>query len=329
MQYLNTFKSALAGGLKRVASYLQLAISEFLDDNGSHLSASMSYYLLFSFIPLLMAFLAILPSALGLEANVKEWFLRNFLDTPQTRDAINLIFDNVKRVQASNTVLAVLGLLWGGSAIFNVIRKTLNIIWGITIPRPFFRERLMEAIMVAVVGALMLVSLWLTIGINFISNYSELTGFADTINQGILGYLFPGTIMFLIFMFLYRFAPYVKLRWKDVWIEALIVAVVFEAIKNLFIFYVGNFETDNFLGSTLGAVFATLLWAYISSVVFLFGAEVASLRFRGVTIWGRGPIEAQEGPVPTFIQELKDQKKNAMENQDQELLDHTDADKSQ
>ncbi len=55
MRYVHSFVQAIAGGLKRVFRYCMLAVGEFLDDNGSHLSASIAYYLLFSILPVLLA----------------------------------------------------------------------------------------------------------------------------------------------------------------------------------------------------------------------------------------------------------------------------------
>ncbi|MFC1978521.1 YihY/virulence factor BrkB family protein [Chloroflexota bacterium] len=305
MRYIHSFVQALAGGSKRVFRYLQLAIGEFLDDNGSHLSAAMSYYILLSLVPVLLALMSILgfllPSYPGIGDTVREWFY-NFLPLERTREVIDLAVEKIVDIRQISGVLAIIAMLWSGTAIFNVIRKTLNIIWGITIPRPFFRERLMEVVMVAVVGSVMLASFWLTFAISLVGDLTSLQGFARTISEGVLGYFLPSFIMFLVFVFLYRFTPYVKLRWKDVWIEALIAAVVFEVLKNLFVWYLQRFQVDNFLGSTLGAIFATLVWAYVSSVAFLFCAEMSSLRYRGVTLWGRGKVETTEGPIPSFLE---------------------------
>jgi len=305
MRYVHSFVQAFAGGTKRVFRYFVLAIGEFLDDNGSHLSAAMSYYILLSIVPVLLALMSILgfliPSYPGIGDAVKDWFY-NFIPAQETRLFIDEALKNIRDVRTTSGIIAVIALLWSGTAIFNVIRKTLNIIWGITIPRPFFRERLMEVIMVSVVGSVMLASFWLTFGLSLIGDLGDLQGFAKTMSEGFLGYLLPGLIMFLVFIFLYRFTPYVKLRWKDVWIEALIVAVVFEVFKNVFVWYLQQFDVTSFLGSTLGAVFAALVWAYVSSVAFLFCAEMASLRYRGVTVWGRGKVETTEGPLPSFLE---------------------------
>jgi len=308
MKYVRSFAKALAGGAKRFFSYLQLAIGEFLDDNGAHLSASISYYLLFSIFPLLFAAVAIIVTALGDNAadDITNW-LQGFV--PATyfdpiKESVKGAVEYLRSVRSIYGVLALIGLLWAGTSIFNVIRKTLNIIWGITIPRPFFRERLMEVIMVAVVGVIMLSSFLLSVSLDIIQGYVQIPGFAGVITSGVLGSIVSGGVMFLVFIFLYRFTPYVKLRWKDVWFEAVLAAVSFEIIKYIFIryFFSNVVSYGAVYGLTVGLVIIALLWAHVSSIAFLFCAEMSSLRYRGVTLWGRGKVETTEGPLPSFLE---------------------------
>jgi len=308
MRYVHSFGQALAGGSKRVFSYFQLAIGEFLDDNGAHLSASISYYLLFSIFPLLLAAVAIIITILQDTAaqDITGW-LQQFVPEEyfgSVERGVEIAVDYLIAVRNIYTIIALIGLLWAGTSVFNVIRKTLNIIWGITIPRPFFRERLMEVIMVAVVGAIMLISFLLSVGLDIVQGYVNIPGFAGAITSGVWGSLVSGGVMFLIFIFLYRFTPYVKLRWRDVWFEALLGAVAFEVIKYIFISFIFSrtAAVGTIYGSSISIVIAALLWAYVSSIAFLFCGEMASLRYRGVKVWGRGKVETTEGPLPSFLE---------------------------
>lgn len=285
----------------RFAKYVQLAVSEFLDDNGSHLSASISYYLLFSIFPLLLAVISIVGFVAGSsqEATLRvEQWITDFLPAA----AGDLITDNVGSaisIRGLTGTFALLGLLWGGTSIFNVIRKTLNIIWGITIPRPFLHERLIEIIMMAGVGSLFISSLWLSTVLQFIGKLAPEAPWTAAFRGLLMGRVLPGFIMFLVFLFLYRFTPYVRLRWRDVWIEALLAAVAFEVVKWVFVEFLAVMVRGTIVfSSTIAIIIFFLLFVYVSSVVFLFCAEMASLRFRGVKFWGRDPVVAAEGPLP-------------------------------
>lgn len=273
--------------MMRFVSYIRLAVNEFLDDNGAHLSAAISYYVLFSLFPLLLAAVSIMGFVLpAMEDQVIEWF-SIFLPEVST----DLVISNIgtlEQFRGTTLVIALIGLLWAGTSMFNVTRKTLNIIWGITIPRPFFHERFMELVMMAGVGSLMLISFGLTIAIGFVSRFLPSAPWMQWVNTYSLGVVLPAVIIFLIFIFLYRFTPYVKLRWKDVWIEALLAAIAVEIVKHGFVWYISSrFNPYDIVYGTIGVVVALLIWVFISAIIFLFCAEMASLRHRGVTILGR------------------------------------------
>jgi membrane protein len=298
MRYIHSFVKSIAGGVKRFFRYTLLAISEFLDDNASHLSASIAYYLLFSVLPVLLAItslLAYISNAEGLPASVVTFFSE--IVPPAYADNVIRVLNDAEIPRSTTGIIGLVGMLWAGTSVFNVIRKTLNIIWGITIPRPFFKERFIEVIMVSVVGAIFLASFYLSIALKLVSVQQEVANF-------FYSELLPGIIILVIFLFLYRFTPYVKLRWRDVWIESLLAAVAFGITKWIFIEVVFERGEDSALSvwGVGAALLLMLLWTYVSAIIFLFGAEMSSLRYRGVTIWGRGKLETTEGPLPSFLE---------------------------
>jgi len=299
MIYVRSLFKALLGGTKRFARYAWLAVSEFLDDNASHLSASIAYYILFSILPVLLAISAILAyitRAQGLPDSVIT-FLSSIVPPYYAQEVIRVL-NEVQISRSTVGIIGLIGMIWAGTSVFNVIRKTLNIIWGITIPRPFFRERLIEVVMVSVVGAIFLASFWLSIGLKVVDVQKDVSNF-------FYSELLPGLIILLIFLFLYRYTPYVKLRWKDVWFEALLAATAFGITKWVFIeIMFGRYQDESNPISVWGSaatILLMLLWAYVSAIIFLFGAEMSSLRYRGVTLWGRGKVRTDEGPLPSFV----------------------------
>ncbi len=75
---------------------------------------------------------------------------------------------------------------------------------------------------------------------------------------------------------MYWVVPATKVRPQDVWLGALVAAVLFEVGKIGFTFYLENFGSYDVVYGSLGAVATFLFWIYISSIILLFGAEVAS-----------------------------------------------------
>ena len=183
--------------MRRFVKYAQLAVSEFLDDNGAHLSASVSYYILFSLFPLLLAVTSILGFVLGSPERVKtilDWF-SSFLPAASAELIIGIVENNITdiiRLRGFVLVLSIFGFIWAGTSMFNVVRKTLNIIWGITIPRPFFHERLVEIIMMAGVGSLFIASFWVTIFIKLVRQYAPGVSWAGAFYDTLFVIVLPG-----------------------------------------------------------------------------------------------------------------------------------------
>src|SRR4030095_1046894 len=71
---------------------------------------------------------------------------------------------------------------------------------------------------------------------------------------------------------LYKWLPNADIAWRDVWIGALITALLFQIGQ----FGIGFYLTHSAVASAYGAAGAMvvlLLWLYYSAQIFLFGAE--------------------------------------------------------
>ena len=93
----------------------------------------------------------------------------------------------------------------------------------------------------------------------------------------VFGILVPTVLSFVTFAILYRFVPAASPRFRHVWFGALFAAICFELLKNGFAFYVRTFGNYDAIYGSLGTIVAFLYLIYLSSNVFLFGAELSAL----------------------------------------------------
>ena len=91
-----------------------------------------------------------------------------------------------------------------------------------------------------------------------------------------LVFLGSAALLFATFVFLYRLVPAAPTHLGGVWPGALAAALGFEALQFGFSIYVSHFGHYNEVYGSLGAVVAFMLFVYLASMVFLFGAEVAA-----------------------------------------------------
>ena len=88
----------------------------------------------------------------------------------------------------------------------------------------------------------------------------------------ILNFVVSLAVTVLLFAAIFKILPDVDIGWRDVWIGAIITALLFTLGK----FAIGLYLGRSNLASSFGAaasIITILLWIYYSSLIVLFGAE--------------------------------------------------------
>jgi len=252
--------------------------------NCSLLAAAISYYVLFSVVPLTIFLASIFGFVMRNENTRQDVVDRIVAATPLAPgEGTNLVRDTlegVSRVSAPLTLLGLAGVAWSASAMFGSVRRSLGVVWGVERERPFVQQKLVDLAMMAGLGVVLLLSV---VGTGFLRTLRETsTGWLGPLSANAnwfweaVRYLLPAVFSFALFATLYRFVPRAGVRFRDVWPAALLATVLFEALKNSFAFYVANFNNYNLAYGALGGILLFLLWTYLSVNILLLGAEVAA-----------------------------------------------------
>lgn len=275
---------------------IRRTIEKFLEDNCTHIAAGVAYYTLFSMFPLLLAAVSILGFVLGSRELENEIIERVGSFVPTSERLVADTIRGVIRARGATGLVATLGLLWSGTAIFAAIRRSLNIAWGIKKPRPFLQQKAIELAMLLSLGGLLVISISITTGISVVRKMSASVPWVSPIDGNLiwdtLMAAVPTVFTFTTFLLLYRFGPNAVIRWRDVWLGALVAALGFEVAKNVFVWYAQNVATYNLVYGSLGTVVAFLMWAYISVIILLFGAEL-SVAYSQVILGSSGRHETK------------------------------------
>ncbi|MCA9823211.1 MAG: YihY/virulence factor BrkB family protein, partial [Dehalococcoidia bacterium] len=140
-------------------------VQEFLNDNCTQMAAAISYYVLFSLVPIIVLALGITGLVLrdtNLQQDVVD-FLQEYL--PLNSQADEVLATQVERAAGFGGALGLFGLagmLWAGSGMFAVIRRSLDRAFDLEGRRPFIRQKLVDFTMMAVLGTLFLASITAT-----------------------------------------------------------------------------------------------------------------------------------------------------------------------
>jgi membrane protein len=175
-------------------------------------------------------------------------------------------------------------LLLGATGLFGQLQDALNTIWEVQ-PKPdrgimgIIKDRFLSFTMILGVSFLLLVSLVISAALTFVNNYfSELLG-GFTIVAQILNIVISIGVITLIFAMIFKILPDVEIAWNDVWIGALVTAVLFTIGRTLIGIYLGSTATTSAYGAA-GSLIVILLWVFYSSQILFIGAEFTQVYAR-------------------------------------------------
>jgi membrane protein len=255
---------------------------EFLEDKAPQLGAALAYYTVFSLAPLILVLLAVVgiifrDDPAGAWNKITEQ-MSYFLD-PSAVQIVQNIAQQASQPGKSTiaTIIGVALALFGASGVFGQLQDALNTIWGVK-AKPgggiwaFLRSRFLSFAMVGGVCFLLLVSLILESLLKGFSHYvqSVLPG-GVVVAMGVY-LVFDFAVIVLLFAMIFKFLPDAKIQWRDVWIGAVMTAILFGVGKWLLGLYLGSGAAGSAYGPA-SSLITLLLWVYYSSQILLFGAE--------------------------------------------------------
>jgi len=161
----------------------------------------------------------------------------------------------------------------------------LNKVWGVPkdkIPggaKGFILGKVASFGMVLMIGLLLLMSLVLSTAVSAVGAYTQTLLPNNLLLMQIVNLLLSFGLVVVLFALIYRFLPDMRLEWRDVWIGALITALLFTIGKTALGWYLGSSTAASAYGAA-GSFVLILLWIYYSSQIVLFGAEFTQVYSR-------------------------------------------------
>jgi membrane protein len=252
----------------------------YLSKNGPQLSAAITYYALFSLIPLTLAIMFILGTFYQ-ESESLELRLSLAVNTlmPVSRETVSEALESMASHRAVTGSLGIAGLIWVSTTVFGAMRKSVNTLWGISQPRRFFHEKLIDFAFTAGAGLLLVVPIALTAGAGVLWHFTSAlrTGSVDGGGlSSLLLNILPPFFTLMAFMFIYRYLPNTRVTFREIWPATLLTALAFEGWKAVFLWYTRSFPVYDTMYGPVGALVALLTWIYISANILLVGALVTS-----------------------------------------------------
>ncbi|MEW5926869.1 MAG: YihY/virulence factor BrkB family protein [Gemmatimonadota bacterium] len=276
----------MASEAKGVLPILKQTVKDFSDDECTTMAAALSYYTVFSLPPLLLLIIMIAGAVMDPQ-DVREALHGQLgaLLGQSGGDEIRTIMEKAQETRtpdAGRPVAAVLGvatLVLGATGVFGQLQAALNKAWEVK-PDPeqggirnFLVKRIFSFGMVLAIAFLLLVSLALTAMISAVGGMlgRMMPGVGEVLLH-VLNFAVSFGVITLLFAAMFKIVPDAEVAWKDVWVGAVVTAVLFMVGKYAIGFYLGRSNPGEVYGAA-GSLAVLLVWIYYASMIVFFGAE--------------------------------------------------------
>jgi len=255
------------------------AAREALKPHSAITAAAIAYFALFSLFPITLLSISIASFSLGPLMDQQLIIQRLEFIAPALGLLLGQNIDEIIRARGPVTGVALVGLIWSASTVFYTFTHTLKEIWGVKQHRAVWKRRGLAILFV----------------LTFVGPALFLTSFTGSMIAH-LRTLLPDPIILIgsgvslmlailldvaLFMVLYMMLPHGASTWREILPGAIGAGFLWELAKKAFLSFISTYiSVSNLVYGSVAAIIAFLAWAYVSGLIFLFGAYLSVAYFQ-------------------------------------------------
>jgi membrane protein len=262
--------------------YIKRLSLKFILDGCPIMASSIAFYFLFSVFPLILIFISL--SGIFIDRLDIQTTILGFVE-----ERIPIIYSftesNIEKIIENRASIGIIGFIFLAiiaTYVFDSIQFSLNRVYRTKSQRRYWKQKIFGFLIITLTFIIIFLSFLLSTALFYLTN--TVIGFFDlneSLSTFLLRYIsiFLGLLLnFAIFGIVYFFGTNRKTHFKHhIYKGALIAAFLWEISKHIFIFFINRFANFEMAYGSIGSIIGFLLWIYISSYIFLIGAEVNSL----------------------------------------------------
>lgn len=172
--------------------------------------------------------------------------------------------------------LAIVGAIWTSSSAVEGLRTILNRAYRVATPPAYIWRRLVSIAQIFILTGIIVVTMSALVFVPVVWRRSEVGMNIEEVLSPVWTYMQYATItsiLFIVVATFYFIIPNIKQTWKSVAPGALVVVVGWIISGMLLSSYLSHFNQVNVIYGSLGGIIVALLFFYIVSMVFIYGAE--------------------------------------------------------
>ncbi len=289
------------GILRKLVAVIPQAIDGYFAHRLPQHAAGIAYRVLFSLAPLAIVLVSVFGLVLQ-DDEVRQDVIDSIVDwLPVNEEGSQRVEDAITNIASPASALGLLSLLvfaWAATGMMAAIRTGLDTAMDVQ-RRPAARGKLVDFVLVAAAGALVLVAIGVSIGTQVIgrvaTELSHAFGFQGGVLDDVTRAGLPLLVSTAVVILLYRFVPAGNLRFRDALAGALVAAVLLLAISLASAYIYDKTTRLSVIYGSITVALVFLYSVYLYASALLFGAEVAAA-------WSRPP----QGPGDPIVVQVKE-----------------------
>ena len=236
---------------------------------------SLSFALLFAFIPMLAMIYAI-ARGFGFEEMVSEQLAGSFL---AEANVAPMLLEWVERYleTARGGLFVGIGLvvlIWAVYAFFNMLENSFNSIWNVKKTRSFARRMTNYVMTLLLVPILVVVTSGISIFLNSTEILASVLSAIEPLRKFMLRFI-PFVATSAVFTWIFMAIPSTQVKFSSAIIPGVLMGFLYQVVQALSMFLVVLFTRMSIVYGAFSAIPLVLIWLHITCWLLLIGAELA------------------------------------------------------
>jgi len=269
-------------------------VSKWDRDNCPGMAAALSYYALFSLFPLILVILSIVGAFIAPETDAFRYIQKLIVrDLPPA--AYDMVVETIVALNENSVGTGIVGftlLFFAASKLFIVLRQSVNRIWESparlseagSIPKMvifFILNKLVAYLLVLATALLLIVSfvasLFIRTVVKSVNHFQESVPLFHQLDELLLTWgLQVSTSVFILSVTLctlFKLLPTVRPQWRDVWLGAIITAILLVGLQQFATGGVVSAFSKFLYFGVIGSVMILMLWIFLAFQIVFLGCE--------------------------------------------------------